>query len=271
VLVGCKNQEDSESSSSKSIAPTQYVGCANDNDCKGDRICEKSVCVSPTVVSQVAKSTSVLGMEPDIKPPKPQSKLQKLLRRDMIGVDVAYFEKVSGLARESDGKNRTYLVDNCEIVVSTSSKKVRNLRIAISPACSFDLNEFFPNYNGKFPPLTKMTYGSFDKLTNNSGSYLADCVVDCGNAADPVIYEHWYSSRADGVIEVMLESIMPSLSGWSEAMQEDHPKEWLWDGNYNCTPNKYQPIVRSEMRDAKVEAITVGYDIQVPKCPGGLR
>jgi len=114
-----------------------------------------------------------------------------------------------------------------------------------------------------------MTFGHFDKLTNNSGSYLADCVVDCGNAADPLIYEHWYSSRSDGVIEVMLESI--TLPSWSEAMEKDHPKEWLWDGNYNCTPNKYQAIARSDMRDVKIDAITIGYDIQVPKCPGDVR
>lgn len=193
------------------------------------------------------------------------SKLQKLFRIDMIGADVAYFEQFSGLARNTYDDTKIYVVSGCEVTANISNGTVRNLHISVSPTCTFDLNRLLPNFDNSFPPLIKLTFGQFDKLTGNRGTYLADCVMDCGNAADPLVYEHWYGSRADGVLEIMLEST--SLPSWSEQMKAEQTKEWIWDGHYNCMPNKYQAIARNDMKNIKIDGITVGYDIKTPKCP----
>ena len=189
----------------------------------------------------------------------------------MIGADVAYFEQVVGPARNTFDSTKIYKVSGCEVTAIIADGSVRSLRLELSPQCAFDLNKFLPNYSGKFPSPHAMTFGKFDSVTGGNGQFYADCLTQCGNAADPVIYEHWQGSRADLTLEVMLEAVQvsdPVLSGantWQAAMEKIEGEDWVVDAKFNCT-HKYDAIARSAFRDVKISAITIGYDVKAPGC-----
>ena len=190
---------------------------------------------------------------------------------EMIDADVAYFERVTGPARNTYDDTKIYKVDGCEITATVAGGSIRSLRMDLSPQCTFNLNKFLPNFADKFPSPHTMTFGKFDSVTGGNGQFYADCLTQCGNAADPVIYEHWYGSRADLVLEVMLEAVQvggPVLSAadtWHAAMEKAEGEDWVVDAKFNCT-RKYDAIAHRAFRDVTISAITIGYDVQAPHC-----
>jgi hypothetical protein len=139
---------------------------------------------------------AVCSTASDAKP----AKLAQVFDPEMIDADIPYFERVTGPARNTYGDTKIYKVDGCEITAIVAGGSIRSLRIDLSPQCTFSLNKFLPNFAGKFPSPHTLTFGKFDSVTGGNGQFYADCLTRCGNAADPVIYEHWYGSRADLVL-----------------------------------------------------------------------
>lgn len=198
-------------------------------------------------------------------------KLAQIFDQEMIGADVAYFEQVVGPARNTYDNTKIYKVDGCEVTATISGISVRALRVDLSPQCTFNLNKFLPNFSNRFPPPHVMTFGKFDSITEGTGRFYADCLTQCGNAADPVIFEHWYGSRADLFLEVVLEAVLassPVLSAahtWKTAMEKIEGENWVIDAKFNCT-RKYDAIAHRAFQDVTISAITIGYDVQVPRC-----
>ena len=219
--------------------------------------------VSAFILTMLAASDTASAAKP--------AKLAHVFDPEMIGADVAYFERITGPARNTDENTKIYKMDGCEVTSTIADGAVRSLRVDLSPKCTFNLNMFLPNFSGKFPSTHAMTFGKFDSVTGGNGKFYADCLTQCGNAADPGIYEHWYGSRADLVLEVMLEAVQvsgPALSAadtWQVAMEKTEGENWVVDAKFNCT-RQYDAIAHRAFRNVTISAITVGYDIQTPRC-----
>lgn len=199
------------------------------------------------------------------------AELAQVFDPEMIDADIAYFERVTGPARNTYGNTKVYKVGDCDVTATVAGGSVRSLRVDISPRCTFDLNRLLSNFPGKFPAPDAMTFGEFDSVTGGSGQFFADCLAQCGNAADPVIYEHWHGSRADLALEVMLEAVQVSgavLDGaaiWRAAREKVEGEDWVVDAKFNCT-REYDAVAHRAFRDVTISAIAIGHDVQPPRC-----
>lgn len=204
-------------------------------------------------------------------------KLEKIFNSEMIGANLPYLEKITGPAKntfsyEKNQKTNTYKVESCEVTVRVSNGTVQSLGLKnLSKKCTFDLNNFVPNVGGgKLPPLHNMTFGQFDIFTGN-GKYTADCLMSCGNAADPVAYENWQASRADGGFDIELGVVLASDSAidasnkWRNAMLKDEGEDWIIDTKFNCS-NKYNSIAQKAFKNVKITSATIGFGLTVNEC-----
>lgn len=197
------------------------------------------------------------------------SKLEQVFYPEMLSVDLPYFELVTGPARNTRGGTKIYKFDGCEVTATLDGAAIQSLRLELSPSCTFDLNKFLPGY-GKFPAPHLMTFGQFDALTNSSGQFMTDCLNECGNIADPSVYEYRSGSHSDGWLDVMLEVKLvdtPSIDAsfkWAKAMKKTEGEEWVLQTKFNCQRTKYDTVARNAFKKVRITAITVGHNIKTP-------
>mgnify|MGYP003375840932 CR=1 FL=1 len=207
---------------------------------------------------------------PDVHAEKPVE-IADIFAREMIDADLAYFERLAGPAWKTRGDAKTYKVAGCEVTATISKDAVRSLRLELSERCTFSLAGFFMGRPGELPPAHELTFGAFDEATGASGRYYADCLVDCGNAFDPTVYEHWQGPRLDDFLAVLLETVPSATHGldasrtWAAAMARNEDQDWIFNTRFNCT-NKYDGTARLAFRDIRITAITIGRNIAVPPC-----
>lgn len=201
----------------------------------------------------------------------PSSRIDQIFVANMIGAEIGYLEGITGPAKSRLNNTNIYEVDGCEVSVSGIGTAIQSIRLAISDSCTFDLNRILTNYDGSFPALNKLTYGGFDAITGG-GVFMADCLIGCGNAGDPTIYQYWQGSRADGLTEVLLESkldelpIIEASEKWSSAMVAANGEEWVSMNRFNCEQHQSDGVAHQEFSAYRVRAITVGQQLTVPGC-----
>jgi hypothetical protein len=111
----------------------------------------------------------------------------------------------------------------------------------------------------------------FNSIIGWSGQFYSDCLSLCGNAYSPSVYEYFTFSRADRFLEVMLSvvqverSVLDAADVWQEAMEKAEGEDWVAETKFNCT-DKYNAIAQQAFRNVTIEAITIGYNLQVPTC-----
>ena len=203
------------------------------------------------------------------------SKLARIFVPDMLQADLAYLEQITGPAWETykNGKiiYKTYKVDGCEVTATISDDSVSTLGLAkLSSKCTFNLNKFLTNANGKLPAPHVMTFGQFDDFNGDDGQFWTDCLTMCGNAADPSVYLHWQGPHAENWIEVQLEVVLvddaaiEASEKWSEAMEKAEGEDWVLETKFNCSRTKYDKIAHKIFRDVRISAITIGYGLDTP-------
>ena len=218
---------------------------------------------SVPVLVLLATSSAALAEKP--------TKLAQIFQPEMIGADAAYFERVSGPAKNTYDNTKIYEVGGCEVTATVVEGSVRSLRLVLSPQCTFNLNTLLPNFTSRFPSPHAMTFGTFDSISGGTGRFYADCLTQCGNAADPVVYEHWQGSRADLGLEIMLEAVqvgepvLNAANAWQAAMEQMEGEDWVVDAKFNCT-RKFDAIAHREFGNVGISAITIGHDLRIPDC-----
>lgn len=184
---------------------------------------------------------------------------------EMIGADLPYFENLTGPARNTIDNKKIYKVNNCIVEATIVKNTIQSLKLNLSNRCTFDLNKFIYGNRGKLPPPQKLTFGKFDSIVGE-GNFYAGCLRGCGNAVDPSIYEHWKGAMAQQQIEVLLETtqmddpILDAANLWEDKMISQESEEWVTQEKYNCT-TKYDSLAHKLFRNARISAITVGYDL----------
>lgn len=199
-------------------------------------------------------------------------RLEQVFDPDMINVDVAYFERVTGPARNTLGEEaKLYNVDGCHVIANISGGTVRSLVVHVSPECTFDINKFLPSFSGKFPPVHTLTFGKFDSITGGDGRFYADCFGACGNNGGNEVKEHWGGSKFHDYLHVMLHVEIYRGSGksaadkWEASMEKAEGFKWVYGAKFNCT-DKYDAIAHQLFRDVTITAITIGRDVEPPYC-----
>lgn len=98
-----------------------------------------------------------------------------------IGMNLTYFERLVGPAQRSDPYGHLFIIDNCNVTVTTepSGKSIAAVKIEASPSCVVDLSHVLKLSNPV--PLSRLSFGQFEKLLAPA-SFYADCLVACGNA-----------------------------------------------------------------------------------------
>ena len=119
-----------------------------------------------------------------------------------------------------------------------------------------------------------MTFGQFEALTDGSGRFMASCLSNCGNAADPVVYKHWEGPHANSFLNVILEVALgggdsiDAAATWQRAMEAGEGADWVEARKFNCQGSKYDALARKAFKNITITAITVGYaiDMEAPLC-----
>lgn len=200
--------------------------------------------------------------------------LKDLVVPDMLGVTLAYFQQEAGPPKYDYGDRQIYKIGKCELSVNTKGGKVNSFEVDLSPACSFDLYAFLPNYTGPKHPVSNLTMGQFDAITRGQGRWHPSCLRGCGNAADPVVNLRWTGSRADDFLEVeatistAVTEVLTASNKWEELMIADRGERWVEQGKFNCgnAIDKYVPAARKLFKDMKVNSLTVGHDLYPIMC-----
>lgn len=199
----------------------------------------------------------------------PPAMLDKVFDPEMLDVDVAYFEKTAGVPRRSEGDRREYRIDNCDVAVALLDGRVRNMRLGLKDGCSVDLNRFLLDYG--IPPANQLTFGSFMRAVGSNVVWYADCLGNCGNAYDPSVYLDWTAPRANLVYTVQLEGMALGGTDWEGTMERENGNDWVMEGRFNCFDDalKYREIASKVYAEEKPIAVSIGWDVPVPKCPTG--
>jgi len=174
-----------------------------------------------------------------INPPMsaaPSAKLAQIFTPDMLGANLAFVETITGPAFKTEGDDRIYKVDGCTVVIGSTKGKIDNLGVIdYSPRCSFDIAQYFAGgYQYPVPPVP--TFGDIKR--GLGGDYSADCLVDCGNAADPVVTLGYEGSHADNFNELVAEAspdggpMLDAYSDWSEKLVARYGEQAVVDNNF---------------------------------------
>lgn len=204
-----------------------------------------------------------------------QSKLAEAFAPEMLTADIAYFEQKIGPAWRTDSNSKEFKIDGCIVTANTAGGSIRSLSLDLTNDCTFDLNKFLPNLHGRIPSANALNFGRFDALTGANGRFMADCLNLCGNAADPVVYEHWQGSNADQAIEVMLGVALTGIPAidasqtWEDAMEKSKGETWVIDTKFNCGPTAYDKVAHKAFRNVRISTISVGYDLIAPYLTNG--
>src|ERR1700761_580103 len=147
--------------------------------------------------------------------PATDDKLAKIFTPDALGENVAYLEAITGPAftttKGAPGTSdifNIYKVEGCRVIVGVSSGKVNNLGMEdFGPKCHFNIGQYFHQEvdgNGRNPHDVVPVLPAFGDLSAQlGGSYIADCLSLCGNAADPVVTLQFSGSHADGFNQLL--------------------------------------------------------------------
>jgi hypothetical protein len=194
--------------------------------------------------------------------PAPSPRLAKIFTPDVLGSNVAYLETITGPAFRTDGPELRYKVDGCNLVVDAAAGKIDNIGIEnYGPACSFPIAQYFAGgYDHPVPPLP--TFG--DIQGGLGGDYTADCLANCGNAADPVVSLTYQGSHADNFnglyAAVSVDKDGPALSAytdWGAQMTAKHGADYVVNGDYR-TGDSLQDVAAKDFAKVAPTVIRVG-------------
>jgi hypothetical protein len=201
------------------------------------------------------------------------AKLSQIFAPAMLEATVASFEKIAGRAWKvvpgSDKalERRIYKVERCEVEAAIGYGVVRSLYLALSDRCTFDLTAFFATPQ-PLPTVSKLTFGEAERVLG-SGTMVGTCLLPCGNAFRPAVYEHFEGSKADNFIDSVLEVELVddvsirAASDWTKAMQDDSSEYYVKDARFNCD-GRYDDIAHKLFGNVRITAIRIGYNFTEP-------
>ncbi|AYD66471.1 hypothetical protein DVB37_23020 [Achromobacter sp. B7] len=183
----------------------------------------------------------------------------------MLGANQRYLESVAGVPRESFGNDHVFVVQQCQVRATIGNGKVTALRLELAPGCEADLKSFIGEDAPKAgQPITPGMFG-------RGLRYTADCLSQCGNAADPSVYALWTAPRSSGAVEVLMETVlvsgkaMDAADAWEAQIKKAAGEDYVMDTKFNCE-TRFDDAAQAAFKDVPVTAITVGYGLPTQRC-----
>lgn len=179
-----------------------------------------------------------------------QRVVDQLMNSETIGMNLAYVEKLAGPAMRSELHRHLFKVDGCELTLRTddADKVVQAVEVAITPSCKVSLEPVLGSFAGTPPKqLHELTMGQFEQMLG--GSYYADCLTMCGNAADPEVQLIAEGPRALQFMEFALsvqlvgDASLAAADKWRDGMSKAESEDYVLDTRFNCEPQRFRELV----------------------------
>jgi hypothetical protein len=200
-------------------------------------------------------------------PAAPSAKLAKIFTADILGANVAYLESLTGPAFSTEGSDRTYKVDGCQIIVGAEKGKIANIGVdGVSGRCSFDITQYFAQ-GYDHPAPRAPTFGQIKDWLG--GHYGADCLSLCGNAAAPVVSLDYSGSHADNfnglyaAISITEGPALGAYEDWGAKLTAKYGKDYVVNGQYMSGDN-LDAVVSKDFANVRPTIIRVGQDLPAP-------
>lgn len=176
--------------------------------------------------------------------------VEQLFTAEVIGMNLAHINQLAGPAVRSELHRHQYQVDGCALTLRTddADQTVQAVEVAITPSCQLSLAPLFNSFAGEPPlQLQALNFDNFGKLLGGA-SYYADCLSQCGNAADPTVALYMEGPRALHLLEFAIA--VPLVNGpaldaaetWRSAMEKAESETYVLDTRFNCEPERFQPV-----------------------------
>ncbi len=177
----------------------------------------------------------------------------------MMGVQVAYLESKLGPARTVEGKERTYEIGGCTVRVNAEGGEVVGYAVPMTPACSTQALAALKDYD--LPQKIDLTMGEFAAARGNA-DFKADCLMLCGNAADPWVYLESAGPRVSPGIRASAVMVSDATIDASfrirDAIKAAKGEDYVIDAAFNCSADFDQMAVR-ELKAVRIDEIEVGF------------
>jgi hypothetical protein len=185
-----------------------------------------------------------------------------------LGATVADLDKTLGPAAHTAKGQRTYTVAGCPVTFALERGRVETMEMDVNAACNPNMQAFVAHAT---PVMAyPQTFGSLQAVTGEA-NYEADCLVECGNAADPNLFMIVRGSRANGFIDVQFTSIqvdgatLDAAMVWTQALAQHHDQDYLIETRFNCDESKDAQASRL-LAPAKVTHVKVGDTLDPTGC-----
>ena len=192
-----------------------------------------------------------------------QAKLDRIFTYDMLGADRAYLKQFTGIPWQTNGDQRTYKVEGCEVGATIPQNSVRALSLKTSDKCTFNLANFHRNWDFV---ANNMTFGAFDDF-----SFSSDCLSHCGNAYEPSTYAIREGSHAENFLEIKVSTDEQSREAdraiyeWSSRMETTYGADYILNRRFNCD-GQLTEIAQEVLLNERIKVIEIGGDLSVPGC-----
>lgn len=199
--------------------------------------------------------------------PVQAAKLDEVFNGKMLGATQRYLESVAGVPRSAFGDIHEFEVQGCPLEATIVAGQVQALRLEIGPKCQPDLSSFIDVYAP--PERQALSFGGFEK-TAGPLQYMADCLMSCGNAADPVVYGFWDGPHAAQFLQVLLEAeqvedaALSAAGEWEAQMLKARGEAYVMDLGFNCD-GQFDTQASQALANVKATAVTIGHDLAVPQ------
>jgi hypothetical protein len=218
-------------------------------------------------------ATNAAAANTIVPPPAPSGKLAQIFTTDILGANVAYLETITGPAFSTNGSDRLYKFGGCEVIVGASSDgKIDNIGIqGYSPQCSFPIAQYFAG-GYPYPVPNNPTFGDIKR--GFGGTYGADCLTSCGNAANPVVYLSYQGSHADNYndlvaeVEVAADPVVTAYTDWGNKLIAKYGQDYVVNGQFN-TGDNLDSVATADFAPIHPTTIRVGQNLPGPSSGNG--
>lgn len=197
--------------------------------------------------------------------------MAQLFTLDVLGMNLAYVEKLAGPAMRSHMHQHTFRAEGCEFTLTTDAydKAVQDMEVQITPSCNLPLEPLLGSFAGPAQRLQDLNFGTLQHALG--GMFYADCLTLCGNAYDPSVYMHTEGPRALGFVEFQLsaqlvdDATLQAAHHWAQSMQAGDSEDYVIDTRFNCEPQKYNEVASKAFALVRPHRLRFGHDLDTDR------
>jgi len=220
---------------------------------------------APTNTAAVANAVAPAANVARAPAAAPSQKLAKIFTADILGANIAYLETITGPAFRTEGKLRTYKVDDCTVLVgSGDGVKIDNIGVDdYGPHCSFPIAQYFASGSAPSTPDIP-TFGQLRQSLD--GRFTASCLHLCGNAADPTVMWRHQGSHADNFNDLLAEvpvredPVLDAYEDWANKLIAKYGEDYVERRRYDQGDN-LDDVVAHDFANIRPTRIRVGSNL----------